>query len=156
MQKLFAILVGLAVLLSVPGATRADEEFRAILSGANEVPSVDTDTSGKFKIEFNEDETAAEYKLVVLDGVQVTQAHLHCAFAGSNGGIFVFLAGFHDKGWDVDGVWINNATITDANIINTACGTTLAAIAQAMRDGKVYVNVHTFFLPLGEIRGQVE
>jgi hypothetical protein len=92
----------------------------------------------------------------VQDGERVTQAHIHCAPAGANGPIVVFLAGFHDKGWDVDGRWVSNATATDANITNTACGATLAELAQAMKDGRTYVNVHTVANPGGEVRGQVQ
>ena len=78
------------------------------------------------------------------DGVRVNQAHLHCAPRGVNGPVIIFVAGFHNRGWDVDG------------ILDTSCGTTLAAIAQAMRDGRVYADAHTVAHPGGEMRGQVE
>jgi len=65
----------------------------------------------------------------------VTQAHLHCARAGVNGPVVVFLAGFHDKGWNVDGKWVSNASLTIANIINTTCGATVSELAAAMRAG---------------------
>ena len=44
-------------------------------------------------------------------GVRITQAHIHCAPAGVNGPVVVFLAGLHAAGLDVDGKWVSNATI---------------------------------------------
>ena len=49
-----------------------------------------------------------------------------------------------------------NVTVTDENIVNDACGTTLVDIAAAMDAGMTYVNVHTLANPAGEIRGQIE
>src|SRR5207247_4764019 len=68
---------------------------------------------------------------------------IYCGLEGQNGPIVLFLAGFHDKGWDVDGNWIGDATATDANITNNACGSTLAELEQAMADGRTYANIHT-------------
>ena len=129
--------------------------FEAELSGDQEVPPVDTDTTGGFRIDFNDDLTAASYRLEVRDGVRISQAHIHCAPAGTNGPVVVFLAGFIAEGLDVDGRWIDNVTITDANIINDACGATLAELAMAMLAGDTYVNVHSVAHPGGEVRGQL-
>src|SRR5438309_12092839 len=119
----------------------AEELFQATLTGDQEVPAVETDTTGRFKILVNKDAMAGEYTLRVDSGVRVTQAHFHCAPAGVNGPVIVFLVGFRAEGWDVDGTWVSNATVTDANVINTACGATLAAIFEQARLGNVYVNV---------------
>ena len=156
MLRYLTMLGIFALMLAVVGTANADEEFRARLSGDEEVPPVVTDTSGMFKILFNRDESEATINLRVRDGVRVTQAHLHCAPAGSNGPIVVFLAGFHAIGWDVDGAWIGKEIVTDTNVIEDSCGGSLSAIAQAMREGGIYVNVHTVANPGGEVRGQVE
>src|SRR5438093_7576139 len=118
-----AISVVLAAFSSAEIAS-ADEVFQARLTGNEEVPAVATDTTGRFEILVNKDVTAGEYTLRVDSGVRVTQSHFHCGPAGVNGPVIVFLAGFRGEGWDVDGKWVSNATITDANIDNTACGTT--------------------------------
>jgi hypothetical protein len=137
-------------------------EFEARLSGAEEVPPVVTDTTGKVEIKFNDDETSAEYELTVRKGVRVTQSHIHCAAKGVNGPIVVFLAGFHSRGWDVDGRWVENATFTDANVMppaSPACThviTNLRELAAAIRAGDAYVNVHTVAHPGGEVRGQLQ
>jgi hypothetical protein len=48
------------------------------------------------------------------------------------------------------------ATLMDANIVNTACGATIADLVQSMRDGNTYVNAHSPAFTGGEIRGQIE
>ena len=157
-------VAALALLLApgFAGSVTADSDdngglaFRAKLTGSQEVPGVVTETAGKARFELNDAKTELEFELEVEDGVRVTQAHIHCNVAGMNGPIIVFLGGFHDKGWDIDGDWIGDATATDANITNTACGSTLAEIAQAMAEGRTYANVHTIAHPAGEVRGQIE
>jgi hypothetical protein len=129
--------------------------FRALLTGDQEVPPVDTQTTGRADIQINREQTEGEFTLRVDDGVRVTQSHLHCAVAGVNGPIVVFLAGNHPAGLNVDGKWVDNARFTDQSIVNTSCGTTVAELAQAMREGRVYVNVHTVAHPPGEVRGQL-
>ncbi len=168
MRTRLAAFVVMVMVLATAGIATAgsDREFRARLSGDKEVPdAVDTETRGRFKIEFNKDETEAEYRLRIRHGVRVTQAHIHCAPEGENGPIVAFLAGFHAAGWDVDGKWISNAILTDENVRipqnatpSATCPNTindLSDLAEAMRDGNTYVNVHTSANPGGEIRGQI-
>jgi CHRD domain len=142
-------------MLGASSIANAEEVFRARLSGDNQAPAVATNTAGRFHIVVNNGATAGEYALRVDSGVRITQAHFHCGAAGVNGPVIVFLAGFHAQGWDVDGPWVSNATITDANVVNPACGATLAAIFQQARAGNVYVNVHSVANPGGVIRGQL-
>ena len=153
--RVVAIGIALAALGFTPIAG-ADESFQARLTGDQEVPPVATDTTGRFEILVNKDQTEGEYTLRVESGVRVTQSHFHCGPAGVNGPIIVFLAGFHVAGWDVDGKWVSNATITNANVVNTTCGTTLAEIFEQARNGNVYVNVHSVAHPGGVVRGQLE
>ena len=78
------VVIGtLAAFLGAAATATADETFKARLSGDQEVPAViDQGTTGKFEIQFNRDFTEGEFTLRVDAGVQVTQAHLHCAVAG--------------------------------------------------------------------------
>jgi CHRD domain-containing protein len=169
-MKTLHVTAALAALLLIGAGIQADDddddgkgqEFEARLTGAEEVPPVMTKTSGKAEIVFNEDETKVDYELAVRKGVRVTQSHIHCAPKGVNGPIVVFLAGFHNRGWDVDGSWIENATVTDANVIPPAPGgpcphviENLRDLAAAIRAGNTYVNVHTVANPGGEVRGQL-
>ncbi len=151
-----------SLLVLAAGAAVAGEKFEAALSGANEVPPVATATTGKAEIELSDDGARATFELEVRGGERITQAHIHCARAGVNGPNVVFLAGFHNLGWDVDGSWVENAAVTDANVLPTSgtgpCPeviTDLSSLARAIRNGNAYVNVHSVAFPGGVIRGQL-
>jgi hypothetical protein len=147
----------LAIALAASAPALAKEAFFADLSGDQEVPPVASPTTGKFQIQFSKDYTEAEFTLRVDDGNQLFMSHLHCAPAGSNGPVVVWLAGAHPPpgGWNVDGKWIGNTILNNSNIVNPACGTNLAELAAAMRAGRVYVNVHSRANAAGEARGQI-
>jgi hypothetical protein len=161
-RAMFAAAVAMLVAGASILARNDGPKFEARLTGAQEVPPVNTETVGKVEIRFNADETKAEFELEVRKGVRVTQAHIHCAPKGVNGPVVVFLAGFHNRGWDVDGSWVENATVTDANVMppsSPACPhviNDLRDLVQAMRMGDTYVNVHTVANPGGEVRGQLK
>jgi hypothetical protein len=160
MKKLSMTLLLLSAVFTLVGLASGDElEFRARLSEDNEVPPLDTDTTGKARVEFNDDLTEAEFRLKVKDGDRITRAHIHCAPAGQNGPIVVALLEHRDGG--VSTVRLSEeveleATITSASISNDTCGATLEKLAQSMSDGNTYVNVHTEDNPSGVIRGQLE
>lgn len=149
------ILVLLALLnVAANGGTHI---FRATLSGAEEVPPVNTETSGEVKFKVDQMMTHIEFDLRLHDGedlLAVAGAHIHCAPAGVNGPVVVFLAGAVPGGFD--GEVRIRATVTQVNIVNTACGATLAELVQSMQAGNTYVNVHTTAHPGGEVRGQIQ
>jgi CHRD domain-containing protein len=94
----------------------------------------------------------------------VTQAHLHYAQRGVNGGIMVFLCSNLGNGPagtqpcpPTNGTI--SGTITSANVLGVS-GQSLAAndmpsLLRGIRGNVVYVNVHTDQLPGGSIRGQL-
>jgi len=165
------------LLLAASGVAYGDDAvvFRANLIGEQEVagadlpfvapqPGVTTDTTGRFRIEFDSALSKAEFRLSVGDGLKVTQAHLHCAPAGVNGPVVAFLFGLVDPGVDVDGL-VAEDELTNADIVPgvdfasvPACGKTIdniASLRAAMLQGCIYVNVHTEANSAGEVRGQV-
>lgn len=157
MLKLVTSLMILVAALAVATGANAGNIYGARLTGAEEVPPLDTAMNGLVVIEFTDDETAATFQLTVRSGVRVQQAHIHCGAAGVNAPIVIFLAGLHAPGWEVDGEWVSNTTFTDDNILNIdMCHiNNLRELAQAIRDGNTYANVHTVANPGGEIRGQL-
>lgn len=134
-----------------------DLEFKADLTGDQEVPSpVVTETTGEARFKVNSALTEIKFELEIEDAVDILSAagaHIHCAPADQNGPIVAFLAGEVPGGFD--GEVKIEGTLTDANIINTACGATIAELVQSMKDGNAYVNVHSVANPGGEIRGQI-
>ena len=165
MKRLCATFLILAALLAVSSLAYGDQglRFGATLSGAQEVPTVTTDTTGQIQVEFDEGFTQAEFELSVFNGEGVTVAHFHCERPGRNGPVVIFLFGPVDP-IDVDGE-LAAGTLTNAGF--RPAGTTecpeligrpvnnIASLAFAMRDGLIYANVHTVAHSGGEARGQL-
>lgn len=156
-RSVIAVLTVLVLALAAGVASGNDTlEFKAELTGAEEVPLVETETTGEAKFEVNPAMTDIAYELEVeqaTDILAVAGAHIHCAPAGENGPVVVFLAGAHPGG--LDGKLEVKATLTGANIVNDACGETIAELVESMRAGNTYVNVHSAAHPGGEVRGQI-
>ena len=161
----------LSIFLLSPGIVSADNEltFKSHLSGAQEVTTppggVDTDTSGEITVKFDKALSKAEFRIVVRNGVGVTQAHFHCGPAGVNGPVVAFLFGpVAPPGVDVD-EGAAESELNNANILPPespegieACGgplNNIASLAFAMLAGKIYANVHNTAFPGGVIRGQL-
>lgn len=146
----------LAAATAVAGAGVPNPNFRADLTGDQEVPPVVTDTSGtaKFHVDLRTGEIS--YKLVVTDAsglLGVAGAHIHCAPAGQNGPVSAFLAQPVPGG--LDGRVVIRGTLDDGDVIPTPCGADLASLVDSMRAGDTYVNVHSIANPPGEVRGQI-
>lgn len=126
--------------------------FRAHLTGAEEVPPVDTDGRGQALFRFNRNMKRLDYKLAVFGLKDVVAAHIHCGALGVNGpvGVTLFMGGPVTP----EGI-LAQARVSAPNDGN-ACGwETLADVAAAISSGNAYVNVHTLAHPPGEIRGQI-
>jgi hypothetical protein len=178
MKQLATVVSILGVFLAVSGVVYGDDGlvFVAHLSGEQEVtgeppflapqPGIETDTTGGFRISFNQALTRARFRLRVSNGDDITQAHLHCAPAGANGPIVVFLFPSApppaDPGIDVSGL-LSEGELTNANFqegvdCTATCGKTvnnIASLQAAILDGCIYANVHSDANPGGEVRGQV-
>ena len=135
---------------------QAGQTFLAFMNGAQENPPVITDTTGLAVVQVADDFSQAHFALRVNKGEAVTQAHIHCGEVGANGPVVAFLAGNVPGGHNVDGWWIINAALTDANVDSLAgCGTNLQELATEMKNMNAYVNVHTVANGGGEVRGQL-
>ena len=159
MKKLPWIILSALVVLAVVTPAWSQQGvlvLRADLSGAEEVPPVSTDTTGTAKFKADQDHTEIEFTLDLdnaTDILGIAGGHLHCAPVGVNGPVVAFLAGPAPGGFD--GSLQIRGTLTQDNVINDSCGATIDDLVQAMRDGSVYVNVHSVAHPGGEVRGQV-
>lgn len=167
-MKRFSVTLTLAAFLAFVGTAYGKDlsTLSTDLSGAQEVSppapagGVITVTTGNVTLQFDDGLTKVDFRLKVAQGTGVTQAHLHCAPAGFNGPVVVFLFGFNAAGVNVNGT-LSNGTFTNANLIPTSgdpCGVTInniASLLSAIKEGRVYANVHTIANPPGEARGQV-
>ena len=135
--------------------------FRAHLTGSQEVPAVDSKGRGEAIFQLNAAGDALKYKLIVANIEDVVQAHIHCGPADANGPVVAFLFGPSTTGGTANGV-LAHGEIADTNVIprsgSTACPggvADLESLIAQMMAGNTYVNVHTLANPSGEIRGQI-
>lgn len=169
MQKQFTLLVFVALLLGGATAAHAQSEMAANLDGAQEVPPVATTAFGQatFDLDFSEGTLGLNYTLSATNLKQAFMAHIHCAPAGQNGPIVVFLAGTApgNRAYNLNGPWIGSAELTDGNLMGTMCTDnagnqvvvdTLVKLVTLMAQGRTYANIHTTANGGGEIRGQIQ
>lgn len=137
-------------LRSGAGAERP-ANFRAHLTGAEEVPPVETDARGQAIFQHQGEEL--EFKLIVANIDNVVAAHIHCAPDGVNGPVGVTLFESSPTG-------VFNGVLSEGVIVapdeGNGCGwTDLDDVITALEGGDTYANVHTAEHPGGEIRGQI-
>lgn len=170
-KSLLTGLVATPLVCAVSGAWADDDsrqQFKAHLSGYNEVPStLSTTGSGEFRAKADSHGVSLEYQLSFqnLEG-DVRQAHIHFGRTATTGGISIWLcgtatipgpAGTPDCGGPNSGG--ASRTVTAADVIGPA-GQGITAmqfeeVLAAMRAGATYANVHSSLYPGGEIRGQI-
>lgn len=160
-RLLFAAALLLVVLL--PGTAAASDresgaasDFKARLTGAQEVPPVASPGTGSATFRLSEDGSKLRFRLKAQGLTnRITQAHIHLAPRGVNGGIVAFLfpltaTGVNPEGFEVAG------TLTKEDLIGGLMGHPLSDLVEAMRNGGAYANIHTVLHPGGEIRGQIQ
>lgn len=117
--------------LAIAGATKVT------LSGAQEVPPVQTSAAGSGTITVNDDMSVSGS--VTTTDIKGVAAHIHEAATGKNGGVAVPLEKKSDNEWAVPA----GAKLT-------------AAQYKSYKAGDLYVNVHSAAHKDGEIRGQLK
>jgi hypothetical protein len=163
MRRLLALLTLVACfgVLSMPSAAadaRPNRTFVAHLSGDQEVPPRDTRATGQAILRLSPDGTALNYRLIVAGIEDVTQAHIHLAPRGSNGGVVAWLYPAGPPAQLIPGRSqgvLATGTLTAESLVGALAGQTLSDLVDAIHEGNAYVNVHTRQLPGGEIRGQL-
>lgn len=131
-----------------PGITEA--VYAANLTGASEVPAVETDASANAYFYVHADGSGIDYSIRVHGLTKATAAHIHAGKAGANGDVIVTLFSSATP-VTKDGV-LASGTIKAGDL---PADWTIADLAGGMADGSLYVNIHTVDHPAGEIRGQL-
>lgn len=162
---ILALLVVMLILTGTAAANPGQRNFVAHLSGAGEVPPVDTLSQGQAIFQLSADGSSLHYKLIVANLVDTLQAHIHCGTAGVNGPVVVFLYPDAPPPQLIPGRFsgvLAEGTRTNAHVIprpdSAECPGGVADfddLIAKMRSGEAYVNVHTVAYPGGEIRGQI-
>lgn len=141
---------------------------RAHLSGREEVPANDSRAQGQAVFQVGGDGTSLDFRLIVANIQNVTQAHIHCGVPGANGPIVAWLYPSGPPAQLIPGRSqgvLAQGTIRAADVRtaadSAACPGGLAAgdfagLLARIRAGGAYVNVHTSQFPPGEVRGQID
>lgn len=143
MMKTTAVLS--AALLALAGCATVQDKMpdwmpgsgaiKVSLTGAEEVPPVNTQASGSGSFRVGSDGTISGS--VTTKGVQGTMAHIHQGAKGANGPVIVPLAQSGDT-YSVPA----GRKLTEAQM-------------QALKAGNLYVNVHSDRYKGGEVRAQL-
>jgi hypothetical protein len=162
-NKLF-IIVLFTSLLSVGSVSillntvRAQEgqSFSATLSGNDEVPPTESNSTGTAKFQVNENNSQVSYWVNITGIKKVNQAHIHNGTTGENGDIVVTLSkGKSAKGDDRPPQIGFAGNITKDELQGPLKDKDISDLVSLMSAGNAYVNVHTDKYPDGAIRGQV-
>lgn len=171
------VVAGLLVVLGVASYAIAGgngNQLRAKpLIGYAENPDVSTVASGNFRGTLNRNANTLTYELrySALEG-DVSQAHIHFAKPGVNGGIVLYLCSNLAA---PAGVPVPPAcpappatvtgVLTPANIFDGAAAQGITGVGndaaeweeieRAIRAGRMYANVHSTKFPGGEVRAQI-
>ena len=154
------VITALAVsMLAAPAVHSQTERFSASLSGAGEVPPINTAGTADFQMTIQQGTITFELSWAGLSA-PAEVAHLHFAPSKVNGGVMIFLCGGGgqpDCPATTEGTI--TGTITAANVTGPATQGInpgdLDSALEAVRDGLSYANMHNDNFPSGEIRGQV-
>ena len=156
---IWAIAALAASLLAASAAHSQTEPFSASLSGAEEVPPINT--SGTAAFEMRIQPGTITFSLTFSDlSSPLAVAHLHFAPSKVAGGVMIFLCG---GGSQPACPAATSGTITGTITAANVTGPTVQGISpgdldsalEAVRDGLSYANMHTTNFGGGEIRGQV-
>jgi hypothetical protein len=130
------------------------KNFRAHLSGDQEVSPNDSKAQGQAIFQLSKDGKELSYKLIVANLNDVRMAHIHLGAAGTNGGFVAWLYPMLLIPGTTNGI-LAEGVIKEVNLVNALAGKPLSDLVDAMSAGNAYVNVHTTAYPGGEIRGQI-
>jgi hypothetical protein len=149
------LFVILATILTASVGFAAEKSFKAKLTGNDEVQSVKTKAKGDVKFKLSSDGKELTYMLHVKNIENPTAAHIHRGMKGKNGPPVANLFTGPKKEGKFSGV-LSEGTITAKDLSGDLMGKSLDDLAQLIKSGDIYVNVHTDAKPDGEIRGQVK
>jgi aldose sugar dehydrogenase len=130
--------------------------FGAELTGGEEAPAVQTEGRGAVRLDLRND-NELEFELGATGNLQqVTAAHIHLGGFGQNGPVVAHLFAASSGQNFGRGDRIARGTLSNSDIVaQPGFAPTVAELAERIRQGRAYVNVHTTAHPAGEIRGQL-
>jgi hypothetical protein len=165
-QQILAAAAVLTTSILAAGSAEAVTKFKTKPFAREEVPAIHSLGNGTFTATLNDANTQLNWEFTFGDlGGSVTQAHIHFAQPGVNGGIMVFLCTNLANG-PIGTQTCPSAGGTISGVLDasdvvgpTSQGMTVGnfgPVVRALKQGVTYVNLHTDKYPGGEIRGQLK
>lgn len=150
--------VGISVAFAQTNESKYKEVFTATLNGSSDAPPVQTNTTGEVAFGDAMNERSLDFVLNVYEGQNITKANLRCGTISQTGAVVLPLFQ-SDKGVNVDGT-LASGTLYESDVIEHLheCDPgirTMPHLIQAMREGKIHVDVYSASNPDGLIRGQL-
>jgi hypothetical protein len=124
------------------GAQQQPQAFAAQLSGKDEVPPVVTQAMGRAQFLLSSDGKEIDYDLIATNLNGFMMAHIHQGKARENG-------------QPIAPLQIGKGKITASDLQGPLGGRQISDLVNLIRNGQVYVNLHTQQNQNGEIRGQI-
>jgi hypothetical protein len=172
MSKSRALLIAATAALACAAfaASAADTLFRAVLDGAQNQPEpIKTPASGTVEMRLSADGQSLHYRVTVEKITNVAAADLHLGSTAQNGPLVAKLwpkAGAAVKKGEFSGT-LAEGTLDSGDLLGPMGGSAIADLVEQLREGSVYVNLHTSDgmdppnsgpgdYRLGEIRGQLK
>lgn len=139
-------------LVSMSNIFAEDNIFSTPLTGMEEVPPVNTNSTGIALFELVKDNINFKVNVTNLDNIK--GAHIHTGEFGQNGEVIVSLYKPATPMDVVNGSLVEGK-INAVDLQGALKGKTVNDLVQLMNNTKTYVNIHTEQYPNGEIRGQI-
>jgi CHRD domain-containing protein len=153
-----AVVLALALIPLGTGSAQQRTAWVANLSGAEEVPPVNTQATGRVTFELNAQRTSMTYYAFVNNINNVMMGHIHAGAPGQNGAIAVWLYPAAPPPVLRPGITTDvlaTGTITAANLTGPLQGHPFTDLINLLDSGGAYANFHTQQFGGGEIRGQI-
>ena len=157
MMKSCYILLLLSILIIIPFYTfntafSEGKKYFTPLTGMEEVPPVNTNSTGIAFFELLNNHL--DFKVNVTNLENIKSAQIHLGEFGQNGEIIVSLLKSLSP-VDVHNGTLVEGQVTPSELVGPLKGKTINELVQLFNNTKTYVNIHTEQYPNGEIRGQI-
>ena len=129
-----------------------DNRFSTPLTGMEEVPPVNTNSTGIALFELVNNNINFKVNVTNLDNIN--SAHIHLGEFGQNGDV-IFTLFKPATPIDVLNGTLVEGKVTAVDLQGPLKGKTVNDLVQLINNTKTYVNIHTEQYPNGEIRGQI-
>ena len=150
--SLVKTLLMIMPLVSFTNIFADDNKFSTPLTGMEEVPPVNTNSTGIALFELVKNNINFKINVTNLDNINA--AHIHLGEFGQNGDI-IFTLFKPATPIDVLNGTLVEGKVTAADLQGPLKGKTVNDLVQLINNTKTYVNIHTEQYPNGEIRGQL-